>query len=207
MPYYLNKHILFIHIPKTGGTTIEELFRKNDSERLYSSIGIGDTNRILPPPFDRVSLQHQFYTTILTFKHKLGVVFDDKLRIFSIVRDPYRRIISDMMFLNIVNPVSTPEKVFECMKNYVIAEKYDNHNVPQYKFITDKQGNLIPEIDIFRNETLNDDMQKFGFEIKQNFQVGKKVDYNKYLNDDSINLINTIYKKDFQLFNYKMRET
>jgi hypothetical protein len=49
-------------------------------------------------------------------------------------------------------------------------------------------------------------MQKFGFEIKQNFQVGKKVDYNKYLNDDSINLINTIYKKDFQLFNYKMRE-
>ena len=207
MPYYLNKHILFIHIPKTGGTTIEELFRKNDSERLYSSIGIGDTNRILPPPFDRVSLQHQFYTTILTFKHKLGVVFDDKLRIFSIVRDPYRRIISDMMFLNIVNPDSTPEKVVECMKNYVIAEKYDNHNVPQYKFITDKQGNLIPEIDIFRNETLNDDMQKFGFEIKQNFQVGKKVDYNKYLNDDSINLINTIYKKDFQLFNYKMRET
>ena len=206
MPYYLNKHILFIHIPKTGGTTIEELFRKNDSERVYSSIGIGDTNRILPPPFDRVSLQHQFYTTILKFKDKLGVVFNDKLRIFSIVRDPYRRIISDMMFLNIVNPDSTPEKVFECMKSYVIADKYDNHNVPQYKFITDKQGNLIPEINIFHNETLNNDMQKFGFEIKQNFQVGKKVDYNKYLNDDSINLINTIYKKDFQLFNYKMRE-
>ena len=117
MPYYLNKHILFIHIPKTGGTTIEELFRKNDSERVYSSIGIGDTNRILPPPFDRVSLQHQFYTTILKFKDKLGVVFNDKLRIFSIVRDPYRRIISDMMFLNIVNPYSTSEKVFECMKN------------------------------------------------------------------------------------------
>tara|TARA_Y100000287_G_scaffold104481_1_gene83648 strand:- start:559 stop:1182 length:624 start_codon:yes stop_codon:yes gene_type:complete len=206
MPYYLNKHILFIHIPKTGGTTIEELFRKNDSERVYSSIGIGDTNRILPPPFDRVSLQHQFYTTILKFKDKLGVVFNDNLRIFSIVRDPYRRIISDMMFLNIVNPDSTSEKVFECMKSYVIADKYDNHNVPQYKFITDKQGNLIPEINIFRNETLNDDMKKFGFEIKQNFQVGKKVDYNKYLNDDSINLINTIYKKDFQLFNYKMRE-
>ena len=206
MPYYLNKHILFIHIPKTGGTTIEELFRKNDSEKVYSRIGIGDTNHILPAPFDRVSLQHQFYTTILTFKDKLGLVFDDKLRIFSIVRDPYRRIISDMMFLNIVNPGSTSEKVFECMKNYVIAEKYDNHNVPQYKFITDKQGNLIPEIHIFRNETLNDDMQKFGFEIKQNFQVGKTVDYNKYLNDDSINLINTIYKKDFQLFNYKMRE-
>ena len=206
MPYYLNKHILFIHIPKTGGTTIEELFRKNDSERVYSSIGIGDTNRILPPPFDRVSLQHQFYTTILKFKDKLGVVFNDKLRIFSIVRDPYRRIISDMMFLNIVNPDSTPEKVFECMKSYVIADKYDNHNVPQYKFITDKQGNLIPEINIFHNETLNNDMQKFGFEIKQNFQVGKKVDYNKYLNDDSINLIKNIYKKDFQLFNYKMRE-
>jgi hypothetical protein len=93
------------------------------------------------------------------------------------------------------------------MKNYVIAEKYDNHNVPQYKFITDKQGNLIPEINILRNETLNDDIKKFGFEIKQNFQVGKKVDYNKYLNNDSIDLINTIYKKDFQLFNYKMRET
>jgi len=36
MPYFVNKHILFIHIPKTGGTAIEEALLKNDNIILHS---------------------------------------------------------------------------------------------------------------------------------------------------------------------------
>ena len=32
----------------------------------------------------------------------------------------------------------------------------------------------------------------------------KKYDYNKYLTDKSIEMLNNYYKKDFELFNYKM---
>lgn len=205
MPYYLNKHILFIHIPKTGGTTIEEIFKQNDEQRLYSAIGIGDSNRILPPPFDKVSLQHQFYTTIYKFRDKLGVIFNDNLKMISIVRNPYNRIISDMMFLKIINVNSTKEEVFEKMKSYIISNKYDNHNVPQYKFITTKDEKIIENLQLFHTESLNQDMKNFGFIIEKNHQVGEKVDFHNYLNDEAIDLINTIYKKDFQLFGYTMK--
>ena len=36
MPYYSNINVLFIHIPKTGGTVIEEAIQKKTKQTLYS---------------------------------------------------------------------------------------------------------------------------------------------------------------------------
>ena len=77
-----------------------------------------------------------------------------------------------------------------------------------YKFIVDENSELIKNIKIFNTEILNesnDELNKFlGFNIniKQN-KVNKY--YSNYLNKDSISLINTFYKKDFELFNYKLK--
>ena len=84
----------------------------------------------------------------------------------------------------------------------------DNHNEAQYKFIVDENSELIKNIKIFYTETLNEsnyELAKFlGFYININKnQVNK--DYSNYLNKDSISLINTFYKKDFELFNYKLK--
>jgi len=82
----------------------------------------------------------------------------------------------------------------------------DNHNKPQYKFITDKNFKLFENIKIFKTETLNEDNQKLndylGTKINMN-NVNK--DYSRYLNKDSIDLINYYYKYDFKLFNYQMK--
>jgi hypothetical protein len=42
MPYFPEKHILFIHIPKTGGRTLSALLSNNDKKLLEA----GPTNNI-----------------------------------------------------------------------------------------------------------------------------------------------------------------
>ena len=204
MPYYKQKNLLFIHIPKTGGTIIENQIKNIYKQSLYS----GYSNSLLNSPYNKKSLQHQFYTTIYKFKDKLNINFDN-IKIFSIVRNPYDRTISDLFWLKLIKKDFTAEQVYNTIKNnYLDRDDLDNHNKPQYKFITDENSELIKNIKIFKTETLNklnNELNKFlGFNIniKQN-DVNK--DYSRYLNENSISLINDFYKKDFQLFNYEFK--
>ena len=202
MPYYKSKNILFIHIPKTGGTVIENEIKKKSRQTLYS----GRINRILPKPYNS-SLQHQFYTTLYKFRNKLNINFDN-IKVFSVVRNPYDRVISDLFWYNLIKKDYDSTKVYNVIKNkYLNRNDLDNHNKPQYKFVTDEMGVLIPHIKILKTEELNqinDDINKFiGFEI--NIKRGNtNKDYSRYLNNNSISLINDFYKKDFELFNYKI---
>ena len=207
MPYYKQKNLLFIHIPKTGGTVIEDQIKQHAQQTLRCK-GIGFTNTILDHPFDKVSLQHQYYNTIFRFKEKLDVDFLN-LKIFTVVRNPYDRIISDLFWYKLIKKDSTSEHVYDVIKNnFIERDDLDNHNKPQYKFITDENGELIKTIKIFKTETLNesnDELNKFiqlDIDIKRD-NVNK--DYSKYLNTNSINLINQFYKKDFELFDYDMK--
>ena len=203
MPYYREKNLLFIHIPKTGGSVIEDNIHKHTSQELYSST----TNTLLDPPYNKISLQHQFYTTIYKFRDKLNINFDNT-KIFTIVRNPYDRIISDLFFLKLIKQNFTAGQVYNIIKNnYLDRYDLDNHKEPQYKFIVDENSELIKDIKIFKTETLNelnDELNKFvGFNINIR-KKGVNKDYSNYLNKDSISLINTFYKKDFELFNYKL---
>ena len=204
MPYYKKANILFIHIPKTGGTVIENQLKNKYKQTLYS----GRCNNLLDSPYNKSSLQHQFFTTIYKFNNKLDVNFDN-IKIFSVVRNPYDRIISDLFWLGKIKKNFNSEQVYNVIKNnYLYRNNLDNHNVPQYKFITDENCKLIKNIKIFKTETLNetnDELNKFlGFNI--NIKRGNvNKDYSKYLNKDSISLINNFYKKDFEFFNYKIK--
>ena len=204
MPYYKEKKLLFIHIPKTGGTNIEKNIMHHTPQTLYS----GKTNSLLDFPYNQKSLQHQFYTTIYKFRDKLDVNFDN-IKIFSVVRNPYDRIISDLFWFRLIKKNFTAGQVYNVIKNnYLYRDDLDNHNEPQYKFIVDENSELIKNIKIFRTETLNksnDDLSKFvGFKINiQEKRINKN--YSNYLNKDSISLINIFYKKDFELFNYKLK--
>lgn len=210
MPYYPNKNLLFIHIPKTGGSTIESQIKKQTPQRLYSSF---NNNKLLKEPYNKISLQHQFYTTLYHFRHDLNINFDN-IKVFCTVRNPYDRIISDLFFLKLIKKNFNRDQVYNVIKNkYLYRHDLDNHNRPQYKYITDKNFELIKNIEIFKIETLdesNDKLNSFlGFnidtKIKQNVNNQENYchNYSIYLNKKSISLINDFYKKDFELLNYK----
>jgi len=60
---------------------------------------------------------------------------------------------------------------------------------------------------ILRTENLKKDMEKIGYkDFDYNMNVNKqKIDYDNYLNEDTIKLINKVYYKDFEIFGFKKR--
>jgi hypothetical protein len=89
------------------------------------------------------------------------------------------------------------------LQKFIVTNAQDDHNVPQFNFLS-YNGELVKNITIFKQESLNEDLRKYGFVDFNEFKNKNKtqVDYFTYLNTESINLINKIYSKDFEFFNY-----
>jgi hypothetical protein len=209
MPYFKNNKInlLFIHIPKTGGSSLEKYFnvKFNIPLNKNSLMSTEDIREFSDKHEINSSLQHLTYNTIIKYKDFFKID-ETNIKIITIVRNPYDKLMSDLFYLKKINISSTKEEVYEKIKIY-LQENYDNHITPQYKFITNDNENLIDDIMILHTETLNDDMLKLGykdFNIKMNMNPNV-VNYQDYLNEDSIKLINEIYKKDFEILNYNKK--
>jgi hypothetical protein len=213
MPYFNNNkdiNVLFIHIPKTGGQSISayltQKYSVDNCKKSFHGLNLGKNIKV---PSD-----HFLLNTILTF-YKDKLIFKN-LKILSVVRNPYSRRISEIFFRKKIseeniNDNDIQEKIETIITNDInsyLENKHhdDNHFIPQYKFLCDKNEKIYNNIDILKFENLNNNMKKIGF---HDFNVNinkseKKHDYMYYLNKNSINLINKIYKKDFELFGYEM---
>ena len=213
MPYFRNDkrniNLLYIHIPKTGGSTIEKYF----SKKYRKNRGLTLKNLYSGNIFNRLSglfygsPQHQSLRTLMRFRRRLGISRKN-LKIIASVRNPYTRTISDLFHFKLINHKSTQKQVFNVLCRYVfVRQGYDNHNLPQYTFIINNKGKIPKNAKIIKNENLNEDMANIGYkglETIRKRKVGKshKKNYYNYLNKDSINLINKVYNKDFELFCY-----
>jgi hypothetical protein len=213
MPYFHNNNIniLFIHIPKTGGTSLEKYFSKKYNIPLnYKSLfSILPDNFKIPNNFNRnIHLQHQTYNILFNYKDHLHINFNN-LQIITIVRNPYDRIISDLFYFKLITVKNTPNEVYNIMFQYLHNHKIrrDNHKIPQHLFVINMKGRQINNLIILKTETLTDDMKRHGyhdFNFKENVNSCEKK-YDKYLNYNSIKLINNVYKEDFTFFNYQMK--
>lgn len=206
MPYFENAHLLFIHIPKTGGSNIENFFMNylkqipTINQLLSNNLNIKINNH---------SLQHMTYQEIYNNNDYFNINFDSKIKILTVVRNPYNRIISDLFYLKIGNKKNNKDEIEKIIEKYLNSNHlYDNHKLEQYKFLIDNDNNINKNIIILNSETLNEQMNELGFPEFSNFcnQSNTKItkDYYDYLNDASIKMINEYYKKDFEYFNYKM---
>ena len=203
MPYFKSLNILFIHIPKTGGSNIENFFfcLTNESptiSHVYSNnINIRLNNH---------SLQHTTYQELLDHKDFFNIDFNSQLKIISVVRNPYERIMSDLFFYKLADKSHTKETIEKIIKNYLNhTSHFDNHKIPQYQFLIDRNEVIPKNIVVLKNEDLNKEMKYIGYPQFEYFckDVSQK-SYMSYLTSNSISMINTYYKKDFEFFNYKM---
>lgn len=186
MLYFKNNDVktLFIHIPKTGGTSVEKYLRNKFNKDSLLSFRF-TTNKIS-------SARHPIFEEIKKSNLKL-----DEIMILSIVRNPYEKIMSNLFYNNLIMKESTKDEVYSIIKDKI------NSYIPQYKYLTDN-NELIKNLILLRTEYLKSMMIKLGytdFDLHENSNKNI-VNYYDYLNQESINLINEVYSKDFELFGY-----
>lgn len=203
MPYFEDFNLLFIHIPKTGGSNIENFFlhylKKNPkiNNLLSNNLNITINNH---------SLQHMTYKECYNNQEYFGINFNN-LKILTVVRNPYNRIMSDIFYLKFGNKENTKEEIEQIITKYLEADHlFDNHKLQQYKFILNNDDIVNENIIIMKCETLDEQMDKLGFPNFKNFckktKTSAHTDYMKYLTVNSLKRINEYYKLDFYYFNY-----
>lgn len=140
MPVYegRGKRILFVHIPKTGGTSIEAAFRRAGFEETYHS-----------KEFTPRGCRPQHFTAADLVQEFPGLPFD---YVFAVVRDPAMRFSSERVWrAGHVAKSGGPIPDFESFATDWLG-RYDanpsagdNHFRPQVEF-------LLPHMDLYRFE-------------------------------------------------------
>ncbi|XWV25491.1 hypothetical protein QJ856_gp0267 [Tupanvirus deep ocean] len=199
MPYFRKLNTLIIHIPKTGGTSLENYFLKkyrfkknhNNLFNIMKETGISH-----PLQHCTISELH----TIPQFK-----IDWNQLRIITVVRNPYDRAVSALFWRDAININSTEEEVETKLDHFLnMNYPFDNHNWPQYKFL-EYNGEIDKKIIIMRTESLDADMINNGYtDFKNNDNVSyrNKIDYMSFLTESAKKKIYNYYRKDFELFGY-----
>ena len=97
MPLYFNKKIVYIHIPKTRwGSSIEQFLKVNDGVDKINCDNLFGVDQNL---INDHSLQHCSYSEIVNIVNKLNTINLDECTIFTVVRNPYDRLVSEYFYL------------------------------------------------------------------------------------------------------------
>jgi hypothetical protein len=217
---------IFVHIPKTGGSSVEEFimnqygYTRNECLLIHGfgiDLSLGEKD-LVPYP-----MMHYRLKTILRIAEANKVQINDSWTIFSIVRNPYYKFLSDLFFSPFSNfkynyhmlPDNAKAMYLDsCVDEYFNhpAENsyHSYHSLEQYKFFEDVNVNY----QIFKfEEGLENIVKKLGFEIKEKFPHLldipsylnlPKPNYSKMLTPHLVETINNKYSKDFKMFGYEM---
>lgn len=135
MPFDLEKKFIFVHIPKTGGVSIETSLDLFHTEKFY----LGRWNAKV---VDGVGYALQHLTLPLIKKLKPEV---KDFKSFTVVRNPYEKAVSEFFFIH-KDYHKKPKKSLDGFEKWLEDEYFlhkMDHTLPQYKFIDDSIGMIV----------------------------------------------------------------
>jgi hypothetical protein len=220
--------LIYIHIPKTGGISIEEYLQSYYGYQRNAFLfnhGFGTYLDKLNHGATVYPHMHFPLFRIINELSKNNIIVDNTWTIFSIVRNPYSRFLSELFFDNSrtngfkYNYFTIPQKernrylnknIDEYFNNDSNLNYHSNHSLPQYKFFE----NTDIDCSIFKfEEGLENILINLGFDAKgkiphkmNSFRfIGvERPNYNDIYTRYFIEIINDLYYKDFEIYNYKM---
>jgi hypothetical protein len=197
-------NVLFIHVPKTAGTTIEKAFAQSDFSLTYRTKKGAPANLVT-----RCTPQHWH-------KELLETIFElDKFQlIFMLVRHPYTRFCSEYAMRSKNRSMYAAEHVESWLRMKLEAYQSDsflndNHFRPQAEFFVPDakvfkfEDGLAPLFDSLRQETkldisFNQDSPRYMVSKKQSGMSSADV----MLNTATKIMLNEFYEIDFKRFGY-----
>jgi hypothetical protein len=194
------KTVLFVHCPKTGGSSVEAAAERSGWKEFYSLRGVN----LLKEDALRLSPQHM-HVELLNYFFNL----EQFSSIFMLVRDPLTRIKSEYYWQKrksggLERPGIWLERVFDeySSDNYV----YDNHIRPQIEFDVNTSNSRWYKLeDDGINRAINDvfGRKKFSFirrgEKKKVSLIDESVEFEFRRLSESVW---SFYRRDYEFFGY-----
>ena len=199
------KKFIFIHIPKNSGTEMTKELKKTykDTTLLMNcernGINIG------------IDKMHLYYDVIDKFIPKN--ILDNYFK-FCIIRNPYNKLYSAWNFIKErhgYNDVNDFVK-YKLDKEFIYGKELIPgdarvHYRPQFTFVYDTENNKFANF-VIKYENINEDISKMNTKYSLTIPLydngNTQKNYINFFNKESITKINSLYKKDFVLFNYEM---
>ena len=218
MPLLLERKVAFIHIPKTGGTTIEKLLSDAfpDDFCLMETHGFGPRQFIADNAARRevkarcarsgggngVCPQHWPYDEV---KQRAVPDIDDWWA-FAFVRSPWSRLFSEFRYLKRI--MHRTQKSFHEWVPHILTEArrdpniLDNHIRPQSDF-------LSPRVEIFRFERFSDGIASIvsrlgikSIRVEHRLKSGKADGYRSAYDARTKELVADFYRQDIEKLGY-----
>lgn len=195
-------------MPRTGGTSINECLRRMYKKYNYDNLWI---------------IGHDLRNKNYISFPKYCRLYKKNFKSFSFVRNPWDRVVSAFNYLNQggcseVDKIDYEKYLAKFNGNFkkfvkeglTKDKKILNqiHFVPQYKWLCDKKHNILVDF-LGKYENLKKDFNKIIdlFDLPkislEKTNSSKHLSYKKYYDKDIIGIIEKIYKKDIEIFNYK----
>lgn len=207
MPISYTYNTIFIHNPRCAGTTIEKILGTcSPKEYLFfkKNIKSGEKN--------------PQYFTYLELKNNLDIKWDEFF-VFSIVRNPYSRFVSEYnhrkhLFSKSRKQIYNPVNFATFVKSLDLStservKMFDGHLETQTNFLKNQANVIEPSIRIFKFENLEPCLamleEKTGVSYKNYFWSKKSMDetpYQEFYTPETKSIVYNFYKEDFDNFGY-----
>lgn len=197
-----SRHFIFVHLPKTGGCSIEK--------SLSSEFSLNSPHPLRKKGF-HLNYQHATLEENIDFHDGCSTFFS-----FCFVRNPWDRIVSFYSHRSQRHGAwktgSRPPDSFsfESMVNYLYFKNFPDFFVHcPYTFIRPCSTWTKGTSFVGRFENLQLDFDKvcatLGVRLRKLPKSNKSShkEYTSYYNDDLINMVGDMYKQDIEAFNYK----
>jgi hypothetical protein len=232
MPISYIHNTLFIHIPKTGGGSIEKALGmygiNNDGSNTQCSkilYGFWKGSSVSSCNFPKLKCCNFWLNRRLlgqkylcnndsekALQHLTYAEIESKVDVknyfkFSFVRNPFERLVSEY-FWRKKNGDILSETFVEFVDQVVLKNLMtDKHLLPQHLFLEDNNGKLIMDF-VGHFENLYTDFSMLCEKLKINASIekihsSKDYDYRDYYVDHTKKLVGEMYSQDLKLFNYK----
>jgi len=208
---------IFVHIPKTGGVSVERSIHKalGGNEYIIYPKLIG----VPPRPLVKNCRGLGLHSTLREYRRYYGQSINDFYK-FSIIRNPWRRLVSHYEYILIpgwnkrmnVNNKLTFSQFVQLSKTYQFGYSMPNGYDEYLRDDYETQMDFV-----FKLENINEDLPKAGLgfklDIKEVLHMNSTLDIHKehknwkdYYNPGLIDRVYKIYKNDIEKYNYEFEE-
>ena len=202
---------LFVHVPKTGGTSITQLL-KHDCDRAWLPLRqvcylFDNADHTLPEATFPV-VGYPYHIKAKDMRRLWGAEKYDSLFSFAFVRNPWDMVVSEYFYIQRKwdHPLKKTVRKIATLPDYVQWKLDNGYHNQQSGWLYDDQGNLLVK-QVGKFETYEDDanviLKKIGrTETVPHANATKKKPFTTYYDDKSAELVAEMYADDVTNFGY-----